>query len=214
MLEHAVKGNSFLHSTLVGDESCWHYFDPETKWQSMVWHHTILLKKKMPKQSPHPSRPWELSSGLLKDAYWLNFCHEETLDAAGYCRVLQKLCHALWDKPPGKKQIILQHNAQCTTLLLSVWRRFRRTAENFYPIHLTAWTLHPCTTIFFSFIKDFTCGQHYVTDKAVQEAIWCLWTAEMEFYCTSGMVAKVRQSGWGFCTEVNTVHRFEWHALF
>jgi hypothetical protein len=66
----------------------------------------------------------------------------------------------------------------------------------------------------FSFIKDLTCGQHYVTDKAVQEAFWCLWTAEMEFCCTSGMVAKVCHSGWGVCTEVNTVQRFEWHALF
>lgn len=109
--------------------------------------------------------------------------------------MLQKLCHALRDKHPGKKQIILQHSAQCITLLLSAWRRFRRTAGNFYPIHLTAWTLHPCTPIFFSFIKDLTCGQHYVIDKAVQEALWCLWTAEMEFCCTSGMVAKVRQSG-------------------
>ena len=66
----------------------------------------------------------------------------------------------------------------------------------------------------FSFIKDLMCSQNSVTDKAVQEAFWYLWTAEMEFYCTSGMVAKVCQSGWGFCTEVNTVHRFEWHALF
>jgi len=86
----------------------------------MVWHHTILLMKKKPKkQSPQPSRPWELSSGLLKDAYWLNFCHGETTDAAGYCQMLQKLCHALRDKHPGKKQIVLQHNIQCTILLLS-----------------------------------------------------------------------------------------------
>ena len=88
---YAVKGNSFLHSILVGDKSCWHYCDPETKWQIMVWHHTILLTKKKPKQSPQPSRPWQLSSGLLKDAYWLNFCHDETISAVGYRQIKVKV---------------------------------------------------------------------------------------------------------------------------
>jgi hypothetical protein len=53
-----------------------------------------------------------------------------------------------------------------------------------------------------------------VNSEAVQEGIhncWC--TAEIEFYDedlhTSRIVAKMHHSGWGFCTEINIMHRFD-----
>jgi hypothetical protein len=53
-----------------------------------------------------------------------------------------------------------------------------------------------------------------MSSEAVQEAIHhCLCPAEIEFYHedhhTSRMVAKMHQSGWGFCREVNTMHGFD-----
>jgi hypothetical protein len=26
-------------------------------------------------------------------------------------------------------------------------------------------------------------------------------------------VAKMHHSGWGFCTEINIMHRFDWHGV-
>jgi hypothetical protein len=52
-----------------------------------------------------------------------------------------------------------------------------------------------------------------VSSETVQEAIHhCLHTAEIKFYCedlhTPRIVAKMHHSGWGFCTEMNLMHRF------
>jgi hypothetical protein len=53
-----------------------------------------------------------------------------------------------------------------------------------------------------------------VSSEAVQEAIHhCLCTAEIKFYHedlhTSRTVAKMHHSGWGFCTEINIMYRFD-----
>ena len=53
-----------------------------------------------------------------------------------------------------------------------------------------------------------------VSSEAVQEAIHhCLCTAKVKFYCedlhTSRIVAKMRHSGWEFCTEMNIMRRFD-----
>jgi len=53
-----------------------------------------------------------------------------------------------------------------------------------------------------------------VSSEAVQRAIHhCLCTAKVKFYCedlhTYRIVAKMHHSGWGFCTEMNIMHRFD-----
>jgi hypothetical protein len=53
-----------------------------------------------------------------------------------------------------------------------------------------------------------------VSSEAVQETIHhCLCTAEIKFYHedlhTSRIVAKMHHSGWGFCIEMNIMHRFD-----
>ena len=53
-----------------------------------------------------------------------------------------------------------------------------------------------------------------VSSEAVQEDIHhCLCIAKIKFYCedlhTSRIVAKMHHSGWGFCTEMNIMHRFD-----
>jgi hypothetical protein len=41
LLEHfAIEDNNFLHRIVMRDESWFHYFDLETKQESMKWHHT------------------------------------------------------------------------------------------------------------------------------------------------------------------------------
>ena len=36
---YRVEGDDFLLSIVTGDESWFHHFNPEMKWQSMEWHH-------------------------------------------------------------------------------------------------------------------------------------------------------------------------------
>jgi hypothetical protein len=43
------EGDDFLLCIVTGDESRFHHFEPETKWQSMEWHHLHSPSKKKAK---------------------------------------------------------------------------------------------------------------------------------------------------------------------
>jgi hypothetical protein len=55
---YSVEGDEFLYNIVIGDESRFHKFDPETKRQSME---RDITRKRNPKQCPRPLRPSVLS---------------------------------------------------------------------------------------------------------------------------------------------------------
>jgi hypothetical protein len=46
LLRHVTEGDDFLFNIVTGDESWFHYFNPETRRQSMEWHHDTTSPKK------------------------------------------------------------------------------------------------------------------------------------------------------------------------
>jgi hypothetical protein len=53
---YEAEGDDFL-STIVTDDETWiHHFEPETKRQSMEWHHTTSPRKKKFKTIPSASK--------------------------------------------------------------------------------------------------------------------------------------------------------------
>jgi hypothetical protein len=63
-------------------------------------------------------------------------------------------------------------------------------------------------------VKDKKFILSIVSCEAVQETVHhCLCIPKIKFYCedlhTSRIVAKMHHSGWGFCTEMNIMHRFD-----
>jgi len=102
--------DNFLLSIVTGDESWFHHFAPETKQQSMEWHHLDSPTKKKPKTVSSAQKImgtifWDAEGCIL-----IEFLETgKTINAARYVQTLLKLHRALWDKCPGRK-IIVQHD--------------------------------------------------------------------------------------------------------
>ncbi|PNF21974.1 hypothetical protein B7P43_G17875, partial [Cryptotermes secundus] len=96
------EGNDFLLCIVTGDESWFHRFKPEMKWQSMEWHHLHSPSKKKEKTVPSAAKVmstvfWDAEGFIL--AKFLE--PGQTINAARYVQMLHKLRCALRDKRPG-----------------------------------------------------------------------------------------------------------------
>ena len=67
------QSDNFLQSIMM--RKGWlNNFDFKTIRQTMEWYHTTFPNKISSKQFPQPVKPWALSFGMLKDAYWSSLC--------------------------------------------------------------------------------------------------------------------------------------------
>jgi len=107
------EGDDFLLRIVTGDESWFHHFEPETKQQSMEWHHLHSLSKKKAKTVPSAAK---VMGTVFCDAEGLILAEflerGQTITAARYVQTLHKLRRALRDKRPGRNIIILHDNAR------------------------------------------------------------------------------------------------------
>jgi hypothetical protein len=106
---------------------------------------------------------------MLKDSYWSRLCHKGapgTGTAAHYLLTLQTICHALCEKHPQKKKIILQDNTWLHTACLNV-ETIQKDGWNFSPIHPRVWALPSSDYHLFQFVKDQVQDQHTATSEAV-----------------------------------------------
>jgi len=107
------KGDDFLLRIVIGDESWFHHFEPEMKWQSMEWHHLHSPSKKKAKTVP-------LAAKVMGTVFWdaeglilAEFLEPgQTITAARYVQTLHKLRCVFCDKRPGQNIIILHDNAR------------------------------------------------------------------------------------------------------
>jgi len=96
---------------VTGDESWFHHFEPETKWQSMEWHHLHSPSKKKAKTVPSAAKGtvfWDAKGLILAEFLEPG----QTITAARYVQTLHKLHCALRDERPGQNIIILHDNAR------------------------------------------------------------------------------------------------------
>ncbi|PNF20339.1 hypothetical protein B7P43_G13210 [Cryptotermes secundus] len=105
------EGDDFLLCIVTGDESWFHHFEPETKRQSMEWHHLHSPSEKKAKTVPSAVKVmgtvfWDAEGFIL--AEFLE--PRQTINAARYVQMLYKLRSALRDKRPGRNIIILHDN--------------------------------------------------------------------------------------------------------
>lgn len=142
------EGDDFLLRIVTGDESWFHHFEPETKRQSMEWHHSHSPSKKKAKTVPSAAKVmgtvfWDAEGLIL--AEFLE--RGQTITAARYVQTLHKLRRALRYKRPGRNIIILHDNARPHAARLTSEAIAKMGWEVFHtpPIALI-W--HPPTTIF------------------------------------------------------------------
>jgi len=96
------EGDDFLLCIVTGDESWFHHFEPETKRQSMEWHHLHSPSKKKAKTVPSAGKVmgtvfWDAEGLILAEFLEPG----QTITAAHYVQTLHKLHHALRDKRLG-----------------------------------------------------------------------------------------------------------------
>jgi hypothetical protein len=73
LLSHyKADDESFLSQIVTGDETCIHHFEPETKRQSMEWHHPTSPRRKKFKVTPSAGKVmatvfWDAEGVILVD---------------------------------------------------------------------------------------------------------------------------------------------------
>ena len=169
-----TDGEAFLSRIITGDESWVHHFAPETKRQSLEWHHPHSPHKKKFKATPSAGKVmvtvfWDCDGVILVDV----MPRGSTINSEAYVKTLNKLRNRFRrvrsDKNPA--EILLQHdNARPHTSL--------RTREH---IAKLGWTslphppyspdLAPSDFHLFGPLKDSLRGTHFEDDESVIDAV-------------------------------------------
>ncbi|PNF41780.1 hypothetical protein B7P43_G02607, partial [Cryptotermes secundus] len=176
------EGDDFLLYIVTGDKSWFHHFEPETKRQSMEWHHLHSPSKKKAKTIPSAAKVmgtvfWDAEGFIL-----VKFLEPgQTIDAAHYVQMLHKLRHVLRDKRPGRNIIILHDNARLHAARLTL-EAIAKMGWEVLPHPSYSPDMAPSNCHLFGFVKDQLRGQRFETGEAIQKAVRrCLWVAGMEF---------------------------------
>ena len=177
------EGDDFLLRIVTGDESWFHHFEPETKWQSMEWHHLHSPSKKKAKKMPSAAKVmgtvfWDAEGLILVEFLECG----QTITAARYVQTLHKLLHALRDKRPERDIIILYDNARPHAACLTS-ETIANMGWEVLPHPSYSPDLAPSDYHLFGFVKDQLRGQCYETKETIQKAVrQCLRIAGTEFY--------------------------------
>ena len=170
-------------SIVTGDETWFHHFDPETKRQSMEWHHLDSPTKKKPKTMPSAKKImgtvfWDAEGCIL-----IEFLEPgKTINASHYVQTLSKLRCASRDKHPRRK-VIPQHNNVRPHPAHLTLEKIEKMGWEILPHPLYSPDLAPSNYHLFGFVKNQMQSYHYETNEALQKAVHqCLQAAGMAFY--------------------------------
>jgi len=168
---------------MTGDESWFHHFEPETKWQNMEWHHLHSPSKKKAKTVPSALKVmgtvfWNAEGLILAEFLEPG----QTITAARYVQTLHKLNRALRDKRL-RRNIIILHDNTCPHATRLISKAIAKMGWEVLPHPSYSPDLAPSDYHLFGFVKDQLHGQHYETMEAIQKALHqCLRMAGTEFY--------------------------------
>lgn len=173
ILSHFARNKSkFINQILTVDETWLHFFDPETKQQSMQWRHS---------GSPRPRkfRRQKSAGKVLATFFWdckgivmIDFLEKgSTINSEYYSFLLIKVKEKLKQKRPGKLRNgiqFLQDNAPAHTALQTL-----NTIQDigFQVLEHPAYSpdLAPSDYFLFSYLKKMLKGKHFETNSDVIE---------------------------------------------
>lgn len=175
LIRYDKDGEQFLNHIVTGDETWISHITPESKRQSMEWHHSRSpTKPKKAKQILSTRKVmatvfWDRKGVLLVDY----MPRGETINAAAYCQTLHRLRRAIQNKRRGllSSGVVLLHDnarphaAVMTTNLLQKfkWELFEHPP---YSPDLAPSDFH-----LFPKLKDFLGGSRYGSDDELKEGV-------------------------------------------
>jgi hypothetical protein len=110
LARYEAEGDDFLSTVVTGDETWIHHFEPETKRQSMEWHHTASPQTKKLKPSASKIMAtvyWDCEGVILIDV----LTRGQTINSDVYVETLKKL------KRRFRRVLLHQYNARPHTSL-------------------------------------------------------------------------------------------------
>lgn len=185
LLQYENEGEEFLYSIVTADETWVHHYEPETKRQSMEYHHKDSPAKKKFKALPSVGK-------IMATVFWdaEGVIHVEflepgtTINSERYIRTLKNLKKRLTRVRKHKRNILLQHdNARPHTA--------HATVEAIHNLNFTVLPhpayspdLAPCDYHLFPKMKESLRGKRYDSNDDVMNTVrtW-LRKQSVEFYC-------------------------------
>lgn len=199
-----ADGDKFLGRIVTGDETWLHHFDPESKRQSMEWHHVTSPRTKKFKVTSSAGKVmatvfWDMQGVILVDI----MPRGTTINSESYVCTLQKLQQRLRRIRPAiaMHDVLLHHdNARphCSLITMEAIKKFGWTV---LPHPAYSPDLAPSDYHLFGKLKDDLRGIHFPDDESLVTAAkqW-LKAAGEEFY-RAGIQALV--SRWRKAVELN-----------
>ena len=169
---YQAEGDDFMNSIVTGDESWAHHYEPETKLQSMQWHHLGSPSPKKFKLSPSAGKVmisvfWDNCGVLLVDY----LPKGETINSERYQETLKKLARAIRTKRPNMHNVILHHdNARPHTARATI-DAIAAKGWTVLPHPAYSPDLAPSDFHLFGPLKGYLKGQRFENDDGVQAAV-------------------------------------------
>jgi [histone H3]-lysine36 N-dimethyltransferase SETMAR len=169
---YASEGNAFMDSIVTGDESWAHHYEPETKRQSMQWHHLGSPSPKKFKLAPSAGKVmitvfWDACGVLLIDY----LPKGETVNSTRYQETLKKLAVAIRRKRPNLQNVILHHDNARPHTSHATAAVIAAKGWNVLPHPPYSPDLAPSDFFLFGPLKDFLRGQKFDDDEEVKAAV-------------------------------------------
>ena len=200
LTRYEQEGDGLLSRIVTGDEFWAHYYDPETKRQSMEYRH---------KDSPAPKKFKVVPSAgkVLMTIFWDcdGIVHTEwlgrgnTVNSDRYVQTLQKLHSRLRRVRPEKQAILHHDNARPHTSRQTQEALRRLNFNDILPHPPYSPDLAPCDFFLFPKLKEHLKGHHYTSDAEVQADVsrWC--REKTPDFFADGMQQLVRR--WRKCVD-------------
>lgn len=193
----------FFQHVVTGDETWCHWYDPESKQESMQWKH---------KGSPTPKKfKVQKSAGkVMSTVFWdregillIEFMVKgHTITGMSYKKTIENLRQAVLEKRAGgeKRRILLLHdNAPAHTSHLSrAAIQEQGMTELFQPPYSP--DIAPSDYYLFRHLKKFLRGQRFSSDNEVMDAVKSYFDSQDKSFYSEGIESL--KSKWTRCIEV------------
>jgi len=169
---YKMEGDQFMNSIVTGDESWAHHYEPETKLQSMQWHH-------LGSPSPKKFKSFPSAGKVMMTVFWdhrgvifVDFLPKgETVNSRRYCDTLKKLARAIRVKRPGLQKVILHHDNARPHTAHATAAAIAAKGWTVLPHPAYSPDLAPSDFHMFGPLKDYLRGHKFENDDAVQQAV-------------------------------------------
>lgn len=168
-------GDQFLDRIVTGDETWVSYKTPETKRQSMEWHHSNSPSK------PTKEKPNLNTRKLMATVFWdrkglihIEFMPRgETINSAAYCETLQRLKRAIQNKRRGmlSAKVFLIHDNARPHASARTQEELQRLKWEIFGHPPYSPDLAPSDYHLFPKLKEFLGGKQFDNDEELKEAV-------------------------------------------